>query len=68
LKIMTESLAPANASDEGKQSGFETIQENIGHLERRLAETQMQALAFQQPALGAAPCNPDNFGQFGSRT
>jgi site-specific DNA recombinase len=51
LKIMTESLAPANASDEGKQSGFETIQENIGHLERRLAETQMQALALQQPAL-----------------
>jgi site-specific DNA recombinase len=52
LKILTESLAPANASDEGNQSGFETIQENIGHLERRLAETQEQALALQQPALG----------------
>jgi site-specific DNA recombinase len=52
LKIMTESLAPANASDEGNQSRFETIQENIGHLERRLAETQLQAQALQQPALG----------------
>src|SRR6266481_1098645 len=51
LKILTESLVPANASDEGNQSGFETIQENIGHLQRRLAETQMQALAFQRPAL-----------------
>jgi len=51
LKIMTESLAPANVSDEGNQSGFETIQENIGHLERRLAETQVQALALQQLAL-----------------
>src|SRR5713226_5367556 len=48
LKIMTESLAPANASDEGNQSGFETIRENIGHLERRLAENQEQALALQQ--------------------
>ena len=47
LKTMTESLA--NASDEGKQS--ETIQENFGHLERRLAETQVQAMALQQPAL-----------------
>ncbi len=51
LKIMTESLAPANASDAGKQSGFETIQENIGHLERRMTETHMQAQALQQPAL-----------------
>ena len=51
LKILTESLAPANASDEGNQSGFETIQENIGHLERRLAETQEQAQALQHPAL-----------------
>jgi site-specific DNA recombinase len=47
LKTMTEGLA--NVSDEGKQS--ETIQENIGHLERRLAETQVQAQALQQPAL-----------------
>src|SRR5438552_11982474 len=51
LKILTESFAPANASDEGNQSGFETIQENIGHLQRRLAETQAQTLAFQRPAL-----------------
>src|SRR6266481_143183 len=51
LKILTESLAPANASDEGNQSGFETIRENIGHLERRLAENQEQALALQRPAL-----------------
>jgi site-specific DNA recombinase len=49
LKIMTESLVAANASGEGKQS--ETIQENFGHLERRLAETQVQAMALQQPAL-----------------
>ena len=50
---MTESLAPANASDDGNQpvSGFETIQENIGHLQRRLAETQVQAQALQQPTL-----------------
>jgi len=51
LKILTESLAPANASDEENQSGFETIQENIGHLQRRLAETKEQTLAFQRPAL-----------------
>ena len=50
LKTMTESLAIA--SDEGKQSGFETIQENLGHMERRLAETQVQAQALQQTALG----------------
>jgi site-specific DNA recombinase len=51
LKILAGSLAPANASDEGNQSGFETIQENIGHLERRLAETQVQAQALQQTGL-----------------
>jgi site-specific DNA recombinase len=51
LRILTESLAPANASNEGNQSGFEAIQENIGHLERRLAEIQEQTLAFQRPAL-----------------
>jgi site-specific DNA recombinase len=49
LQIMTESLA--NANEEGKQSGFETVQENIGHRERRLAETQVQASALQQQAL-----------------
>jgi site-specific DNA recombinase len=53
LKIMTDSLAPANASDDGNQSasGLETIRENIGHLQRRLAETQVQAQALQHPAL-----------------
>jgi site-specific DNA recombinase len=51
LRIMTENLAPANASNEGNQSGFEIIQENIGHLQRRLAETQVQAQAIQHPAL-----------------
>jgi site-specific DNA recombinase len=54
FRILTESFAQANgASDNGNQpvSGFETNQENIGHLERRLAENQEQALAFQQPAL-----------------
>src|SRR5262249_32329161 len=52
-----ESLAPANAGDDRKQpvSGFETIQENIGHLERRLAETLEQALVLQQPALELEP-------------
>jgi site-specific DNA recombinase len=54
LQILTENLLQkAGASDHGKQSvpGFETIQENIGHLERRVTETQVQALALQQPAL-----------------
>jgi len=53
LKILTESLTQANgASDNGKQpaSGFETIRESIGHLERRLAENQ-QTLALQQQPL-----------------
>jgi site-specific DNA recombinase len=52
LKILTDSLAQGNgARDNGKQpaSGFETIRENIGHLERRLAENQEQTLALQQP-------------------
>src|SRR5260370_31115258 len=43
LRILTDSFAQENGgSDHGKQpaSGFETIRENIGHLERRLAETQ----------------------------
>ena len=51
LKILTESLTQANGvSDNGKPpaSGLETIQENVGHLERRLAENQEQALALQQ--------------------
>jgi site-specific DNA recombinase len=53
LKILTENLAQGNGANDRKQpvSGFETIQENIGHLERRLAETQEQTLAFQRPAL-----------------
>jgi site-specific DNA recombinase len=54
LKILTESLPQeAGPTDREKQpaSGLETIRENIGHLERRLAETQEQALALQQPAL-----------------
>jgi len=55
LKILTESFAQANgASDNGKPpaSGLETIRENIGHLERRLAENQEQALALQPQPLG----------------
>jgi len=52
LQILTESLAQANgAGVDGKQSGFQTIRENIGHLKRRLAETREEALALQQPAL-----------------
>jgi site-specific DNA recombinase len=55
LKTLTESFAQANgASDDGKQpvSGLETIRENIGHLERRLAEAQQQALELQEQPLG----------------
>ena len=54
LQILTENLPQkTGASDDGKQSvsGFEAVQENIGHLERRLAETQQAVLALQQPAL-----------------
>jgi site-specific DNA recombinase len=53
LKILTEKLAQGNGANDRKQPvcGFETIQENIGHLERRLAETQVQAQALQHPAL-----------------
>jgi len=41
-------------SENGKlpASGLETIQENVGHLERRLAENQEQTLALQQQPLG----------------
>jgi site-specific DNA recombinase len=52
LKTLTECFAHANgASDNGTQpaSGFETIRENIGHLERRLAETKNETLALQRP-------------------
>jgi site-specific DNA recombinase len=55
LKALTESLPQGNgASDEEKQpaSGLEAIRENIGHLERRLTETQEQALELQQQPLG----------------
>jgi site-specific DNA recombinase len=53
LKILAESSAQNGASDDGKQpvSGLETIRENIGHLERRLAETHGQTLALQQKPL-----------------
>jgi site-specific DNA recombinase len=53
LKIVTENLAQGNGANDRKQpvSRFETIQENIGHLERRLAEAQEQTQALQQPAL-----------------
>jgi site-specific DNA recombinase len=53
-RILTENLPQkAGPNDRAKQpvSGLEAIRENIGHLERRLAENQEQALAFQQPAL-----------------
>jgi len=55
LRILTESLPEeAGPTDRAKQSasGLETIRENIGHLERRLAETQVQALELQQQPLG----------------
>jgi site-specific DNA recombinase len=50
LKVLMESI-PQKTGD-GQPSGRETIQENIGHLERRLAENRDQTLALQQPALG----------------
>jgi len=55
LEILTESLPQeAGPTDREKKpaSGFETIRENIGHLERRLPETQEQALELQQQPLG----------------
>ena len=55
LGSLTESFAQANgASDNGKQpaSGLETIRENIGHLERRLADNQEQTFSLQQQRLG----------------
>ena len=51
VKFQPGTTSASYASDEGNQSGFETIQENIGHLERRLDEIQMKAQAFQRPAL-----------------
>jgi len=53
LQILMENLPQkTGASEDGKQSvsGFEAVQENIGHLECRLAETQEQAQALQHPA------------------
>jgi site-specific DNA recombinase len=54
LQVLTESL-PLESGDSKKQpaDGLEAIRENIGHVERRLAETQEQTLALQQPAPGA---------------
>jgi site-specific DNA recombinase len=54
LQILTNNLPQqTGAGHDEKQSvsGFETLQENIGHLERHMAETQVQAQALQQPAL-----------------
>ena len=54
LKILMETFVQANGTSDDKKrsvSGFETIQENIGHLERRLTENQELTRALQQPAL-----------------
>jgi site-specific DNA recombinase len=54
LKILMESLAQKTGPmdrDKRPPNGLETIRENIGHLERRLAETQEQAQALQQQPL-----------------
>jgi site-specific DNA recombinase len=48
LKTLTDSLP----SEKQPAHGLEAIRENIGHIERRLAETQEQALALQQQLLG----------------
>jgi hypothetical protein len=54
LKILMESLPQKTESmdrDKRPPNGLETIRENIGHLERRLAETQEQVQALQQQPL-----------------
>jgi site-specific DNA recombinase len=54
LKILMESLPQkigAMNRDKRPPNGLETIRENIGHLERRMAETQEQAQALQQQPL-----------------
>jgi hypothetical protein len=53
-KILMESLLQETGpGDRGQQSasGLETLQENIRHVERHLAETQKQALVLQQHPL-----------------
>jgi site-specific DNA recombinase len=55
LKVLTKSVpSEIGSGDREKQPalGLETIRENVGHLERRLADTQQQALALQQPSPG----------------
>jgi hypothetical protein len=48
LKVVTETLPP-QSGDRDNHAGLETVQENIGHLQRRLAENNDQVLLIQQP-------------------
>src|SRR6516165_2121356 len=52
-QVLTESLPP-KAGNRDIHPGLETVQENIGHLERRLAENNQQVLLHQQPGFEAA--------------
>jgi site-specific DNA recombinase len=52
LQVLTESL-PSKTGNGDNHPGLETIQENIGHLERRLAENNDQVLLRQQPGVEA---------------
>jgi site-specific DNA recombinase len=53
LQILTESLPP-KAGNGDNHPGLEAVQENIGHLERRLSENNQQVLLHQQPGFEAA--------------
>jgi len=50
IKNLLQEIGPGNQKQQ-PASELEAIRENIGHLERRLADTKEQALALQQPWL-----------------
>jgi len=52
LQVLTENLPPKAGNGENLP-GLESVQEDIGHLERRLAENNDQVLLLQQPGFEA---------------
>jgi site-specific DNA recombinase len=50
LQVLTESL-PRKTGNGDNYPGLETVEKNIGHLERRLAENNDQVLLLQQPGV-----------------
>jgi len=48
LQVLSESLSPKTGNGDN-HPGLESLQENIGHLERRLAENNDQVLLLRQP-------------------